>query len=154
MVHGNREYIGESASEIPGRYHLFQLSVRSLDSAKARERLNYGLNRVLSQISYRYFWVYLRRSAPEVLDAKRNISSQKDSLYPNKTLKIMSTVNSDAHILGQILKNSANSGSRDPEFPGFFTLRNPRTTQIMVPKTKALGIFYVEKPKNNANNGC
>ena len=44
--------------------------------------------------------VLLRRSAPEVLDAKPSISSQEDSLCPIRTLKIMSTMNSDAHILG------------------------------------------------------
>ena len=89
----------------------------------------------------------IRMSAPEVLDAKPNISSEKGSLYPNTTLEKMSTTNSDAHILGYIPKNSADCGSGDPELQGLSTLRSSRTTQvIMVPETRAVGTFYIEKP--------
>ena len=66
----------------------------------------------------------VRKSAPEVLDAKPNISSQKDFLSPNRTLKRYQQ-RTQMHT---------------------FKSKSPKTAQIMIPKTKTIKIFLLENP--------
>ena len=63
-------------------------------------------------------------SALKILDVKPNISSQKGSLYPNRSLK-------EYHQRTQMHT---------------FMGKSPKTAQIIVSQTSATGTFYVETP--------